>query len=132
MILVDTSVLVNFFKGITNKQVIKLENAIKDKIPFGINNLIYQELLQGARSEKEFDLLKEYLSTQRFYDLKNAKESYEAAAKNYFYCRKNGITVRSTIDMLILQTAMENNLYLLHDDRDFSNIAKILTDLKEY
>ncbi|MEQ6358376.1 hypothetical protein SAMN04244560_00243 [Thermoanaerobacter thermohydrosulfuricus] len=45
---------------------------------------------------------------------------------------KKGITIRSTIDLLIAQTAIENNLYLLHDDKDFSLIAQVDERLKEY
>ncbi|MDN5331959.1 MAG: hypothetical protein PWP45_1184 [Tepidanaerobacteraceae bacterium] len=132
MILVDTSVLIAFFKGVENEKVNKFVEVIKNNIPFGINNFIYQEILQGAKTEKEFNLLKEYLETQKFYDLKQGIKSYENAAKLYLKCRKEGVTIRSTIDLLIAQTAIENNLYLLHDDRDFSLLAQIDNRLKEY
>lgn len=49
MILVDTSVLIAFLKGIENEKVKKFEEAIQNNIPFGINNFIYQEILQGAK-----------------------------------------------------------------------------------
>ncbi|KAA0257652.1 PIN domain nuclease [Deferribacter autotrophicus] len=132
MVLVDTSVLINYFKGKSNEKTEKFETIIQNKIPFGINNFIYQELLQGAASEKEFNLLKEYLSSQRFYELKYGRKSFENAAKIYFRCRKRGITVRSTIDLLIVETALENDLYLLHNDKDFSYIASVISELKEY
>ncbi|MGI1691820.1 type II toxin-antitoxin system VapC family toxin [Thermoanaerobacter uzonensis] len=132
MILVDTSVLISFLKGIENKKVKKFEEIIQNNIPFGINNFIYQELLQGTKTENEFNLIKEYLSTQKFYDLKYDIKSYENAAKLYFKCKKKGITIRSTIDLLIAETAIENNLYLLHDDKDFSLIAQVDERLKEY
>ena len=64
--------------------------------------------------------------------MKNGIRSYEAAANNYFNCRIKGITVRSSNDLIIFQIALENNLFLLHDDKDFCNIAKIVKDLKEY
>lgn len=64
--------------------------------------------------------------------MKYGRKSYEMAAELYFKCRKNGIAVRSNIDLLIAQTAIENDLYLLHDDRDFSLIASIEPKLKEY
>lgn len=54
MILVDTSVLISFLKGIEKEQVRKFEDIIQKNIPFGINNYIYQELLQGAKNEKEY------------------------------------------------------------------------------
>lgn len=86
---------------------------------------MYQEVLQVGKDEREFKLLKEYLSTQRFYDLKNGKESYEKAAELYFKCKKKGINIRSTIDVIIAQIAIENNLFLLHNDKDFSQIALV-------
>ncbi|MGB9812724.1 MAG: type II toxin-antitoxin system VapC family toxin [Thermovenabulum sp.] len=132
MILVDTSVLISFLKGVNKEQVRKFEEVIQKNIPFGINYFIYQELLQGAKNEKEFALIKNYFSTQKFYDLKYGARSYENAAKLYIKCRKKGITIRSTVDLLIAETAIENDLYLLHDDNDFSLIAKVDERLKEY
>lgn len=102
MILVDTSVLISFLKGVNKEQVRKFEEVIQKNIPFGINYFIYQELLQGAKNEKEFALIKNYFSTQKFYDLKYGVRSYENAAKLYIKCRKKGITIRSTIDLLII------------------------------
>ena len=64
--------------------------------------------------------------------MKYGRKSYEMAAELYFRCRKHGITIGSTIDLLIAQTAIENDLYLLHDDRDFSLMASIEPKLKEY
>jgi hypothetical protein len=132
MVLVDTSVLINYFKGNLNEKTNLFEEILQRNLQFGINNFIYQEILQGAATEKEFNILKEYLSSQLFYELKFNTESYENAARIYFKVRKKGITIRSTIDLLIAQTAIENNLFLLHDDKDFTNIAKVFQELKEY
>ena len=103
-----------------------LKAVLERSIPFGINSLIFQEILQGAASEKEHMVLKRYLETQRFYHLKHPLESYASAARIYMDCRKRGVTVRSTIDCLIAQTAIEYDLFLLHDDRDFEAIAEII------
>lgn len=132
MILVDTSVLISFFKGIENEKTEKFENILINNIPFGINSFIYQEILQGASSEKEFKKLKEFLGSQKFYSLKSEKSSFEDASKLYFLCRKKGITIRSTLDVLIAQTAIEYELYLLHDDKDFDNMSKIVKNLRFY
>ncbi len=104
-----------------------LENAI----PFGITSQILQEVLQGAKSPNEFQKLKRYLEFQQFFHPKYMVESYIQASKIYFDCRKKGITIRSTIDCLIAQIAMENNLSLLHNDNDFSEMAKVIP-LKQY
>ena len=132
MILVDTSVLIDFINGVISPHTDKLDAVISERIPCGINSFIYQEVLQGAASEKDFSILQDYLSTQKFYELKNGLESYENAARLYMKCRKSGITVRSTIDLLIVQTAIENELYLLHNDRDFTGIASVIKELKIY
>jgi len=65
------------------------------------------------------------------YELKDKRESYASAAKIYFRCRKKGVTINSTIDCLIAQTAIENNSYLLQNDSDFDNIARV-ADLKMF
>jgi len=131
MILVDTSVLIQFFKGIKNEGAKRFSIILERKIPFGINSLIFQEVLQGAGSEKEYLILRKYLETQRFYHLKDAFASFADAAKIYLDCRKKGITIRSAIDCLIAQTALENDLLLLHEDSDFDLMAKVIP-LKTY
>jgi predicted nucleic acid-binding protein len=47
-------------------------------------------------------------------------------------CREHGITIRSTIDLIIAETALKNDLYILHNDKDYTNMAKIITELKIY
>lgn len=126
MILVDTSVLVDFFKGFKTEGSHKFETVLQRGIPFGINSFIFQEVLQGAASEKEFCLLRKYLSTQRFYHLKHPVDSFVNAARLYMECRKRGITIRSTIDCLIAETVLEHDLSLLHDDNDFVAMAKVI------
>ena len=130
MILVDTSVLINYFKGHETKGTVYLDNLIQNEMPFCINGFIYQEILQGAKDEKEFTLLKSYLKDIPLYSLRLGIQSYENAALLNFRCRRKGITIRSTIDLLIAETAIENSIPLLHDDDDFANMAKVITELK--
>ncbi|WP_304226445.1 PIN domain nuclease [Gracilinema caldarium] len=132
MILLDTSVLINYFRNTNDESVLLLDEIIDRNIPYGICDFVYQELLQGTKSEKEFNILKEYLESLPFYYLNHGKESYEKAALINFTCRKSGITVRSTIDLLIAQIAIENNLFLLHSDKDFDFIATVIKELKIY
>jgi len=132
MILIDTSVLVDYFKGIESRPAKLFDELMENGIPYGINNFVYQELLQGSRTIDEFNTLKEYLETIPFYDLQYGKESYEKAAFLHFQCRRNGITIRSTIDLLIAEIAIENNLLLLHNDEDFDNIGKVIKELRIY
>ncbi len=126
-VLVDTSVLIDYLGGRDSKAARTFQRVLDDGIPFGINSFIYQEVLQGVRSEREFAAAREYLASQTFYVLKDPKESFAAASRICFQCRKKGITLNSTIDCLIIQTAIENNLYLLHRDRDFDSARKVVT-----
>ena len=132
MILVDTSVLVDYLKGLNNISTQALDYVIDSGTPYGINDFIYQELLQGSRTYEEFQKLKEYLETIPFYYLHLGKESFEKAALLNFSCRRAGITIRSTVDLLIAENAIENNLLLLHNDKDFINLAEIVPELKLY
>jgi len=130
MILIDTSVLIGYLKGLKGEPYDKVDVLIDRNIPIGICNQVYQEVLQGAKDEKEFGQLKEFLNTMDFYDLQYGKKSYENAAMLYFKCRKAGVTPRSTIDLIIAQTAIDNHLLLLHYDSDFEKISQVIPDLK--
>ena len=132
MILLDTSVLIDYLKDTKNAATTTLDEIIDGGLPYGICDYVYQELLQGTKTEKEFKKLKEYLESLPFYYLNYGKESFEQAALVNFRCRRAGITIRSTIDLLISEIAIENKLFLLHNDADFDSIAKIITDLKIY
>ncbi len=124
MILVDTSVLIDFLKGQTNEKIQLFDEILSRNIDFGFSSYTFQEVLQGAQNEKEYEQLHDYLSTQIIYFLPEETATYEKAARFYFDLRRKGITPRSTIDVLIALTAIENNLLLLHNDRDFDLMAK--------
>jgi hypothetical protein len=111
--------------GKDNKGTKMFHQILERGIPFGIHHVIYMEVLQGAKTEKDYKTLKRYLDTQTFYNLKKGKESYAEAAKMYFKLRKGGMTVKSTMDCLIAQVAIENDLFLLHGDKDFMRIGKM-------
>jgi len=130
MYLVDTSVWVGLFRQQETEAVHRLREILEHSIPFGISSVIYQELLQGAKGESDYQQLQEYLGSQYFYHPKDEVESYAKAARIYFGCRRQGVTIRSTIDCLIAEIAIEHHLVLLHDDVDFNHMAKVVTDLK--
>ena len=77
MILVDTSILIGYLKGIKGEPYDTFDKIIESNIPFGICLHVYQELLQGAKNADEFELLKEYLDDINIYDLHYGKKSYE-------------------------------------------------------
>ena len=129
MILVDTSVWIDFLQEKKTAQTTRLDEILELKMPFGITGQIYQEVLQGASSEKDFNALKEYFETFRVYAPSHEKDSYLKAAEMFFLCQRKGITIRSTADCLIAQVAREHHLKLFHNDKDFDNIAKVIKDL---
>jgi predicted nucleic acid-binding protein len=129
VVLVDTSVLITFFKGQVNEKAELLKDVLSRDIPFGISSYTYQELLQGARNEAEFNTLKEYLSTQQIYYLKTEASTFEKAARIYFDLRRKGVTPRSTLDILIALTAIEHKLALLHNDNDFDLMSNYIPEL---
>lgn len=130
MILVDTSVLIDFLRGRNNPKTQLLEAILERKLLWGINDFIYQEILQGAKDEKEFNRLKEYFETAPAYPLKFGRQSFERAALLNVRCRNAGVTIRSTIDLLIAETAIENDLALLHNDSDFDNMSRVVQELR--
>ncbi|MGH8718041.1 MAG: type II toxin-antitoxin system VapC family toxin [Burkholderiales bacterium] len=130
MYLVDTSVWIDFLRKRDNPPVARFLELTEQSIPFGITGVIYQEVLQGAETERDFERLRDHLSTQRFYHPHDPVTSYLGAAQLYFQCRRQGVTLRSTIDCLIAQIAIEYELKLLHNDSDFERIANVVSDLK--
>jgi predicted nucleic acid-binding protein len=131
MYLVDTSVWVDYINGKDSPVVEFLDTLLLTPMAVGITDLIYMEILQGAKSEAAFNKLKRYFSTQIFYGFADPQNSYEAAAFIYFSCRRQGITVRSSIDCLIAQCALENELILLHHDKDYKNLEKVIPQLRQ-
>lgn len=127
MILVDTSVLIDYLKGRDAPHTRKLTEIIDRDIPFGICPVVFLEVLRGAATPNDFDLLEDYLGSLPFYDLRDARESAARAAETSLELRRRGLAVKSTIDFLIAQTAIDNDLYLLHHDVDFDRIAEATT-----
>jgi predicted nucleic acid-binding protein len=126
MILVDTSVLIDFFKSSKSEAALRFKLVLEQGLNFGITSHVFQEVLQGAKSEKEYKLLRRYLETQRFFHPKDPVDSFAEAARIFFQCRKKGLTIRSTIDCLIAQIALEHDLLLLHSDQDFHLMANVI------
>jgi len=132
MVLVDTSVIIDWIRGGSSHATILLKGIFANKTPHGISILTYQEVLQGAKSSKEYRELQGYLSTQTIYTLPNDLEFYNKASYYNRMLRTKGITIRSTVDLLIAMTAIWNNIPLLHDDRDFEYFASEISDLRKY
>lgn len=131
MYLVDTSVWVDFFKASPTPPVERLKALLTAGTEVGLTATILQEILQGTADERQFAKYRSYFETQPIYLPKDPIETAVTAARIYFDCRRRGITVRSSNDCLIAQTAVEHNLVLLHNDEDFRRISGVLNELKE-
>lgn len=130
MYLIDTSIWIDYFREVENNSTKKFISIMDRNLPFGITGVIYQEILQGAASERDFTQLKEYLITQRFFQPIDELATHELAAKLFYLCRRKGITIRSTIDCFIAQIAIEHNLILLHNDQDYDRIHSVVSKLQ--
>jgi hypothetical protein len=132
MYLVDTSVWIDYLREKSNQATQYFAGILEKNISFGITGVIYQEILQGAKSINDFKKLTTYLSTQYFFHPADPIYTYESSAKLYFDCRRKGLTPRSSIDCLIAQIAIEHNLILLHNDKDYDLIQQVAPKLALY
>lgn len=117
MILVDTSVWVDYFNGKSTEATKKLDDILSNTIVI-VGDLILAELLQGFKQDKDYQIAKSLLEELEQVQLCNIQYAIKSA-QNYRALRKNGITVRKTIDCIIATFCIENNLALLYSDRDF-------------
>lgn len=122
MLPIDTSVWISVFRDRSSQTRQQLENLIADRDVL-LTRCTQLELLQGSLNEQEWTLLSTYLETQEYVEL--TSHSWQAVARIYYDLRRKGLTVRSPIDCCTAQAALENNLLLIHSDRDFETIAQV-------
>ncbi len=130
MILVDTSVWVDFLRGVNSRQHRILHSLIENEEDIAVTEIILTEILQGIKEDKNYQKVKDYLLEFPIHK-PNGTETYLKAAQIYRDCRKKGKTVRKTVDCIIAAICMENDLTLLHKDSDFE-LIKSCTALKCY
>lgn len=124
MIVVDSSVWIDYFNG-TDTRGTALIDGFLGVEPIVVGDLIYTEVLQGFRNERDAKRAREALDTLIFEPMVG-REIALASSRNYRVLRTKGITVRKTIDMLIATFCIENRHRLLHSDRDFGPMAEHL------
>jgi predicted nucleic acid-binding protein len=124
MILLDTSALIEFLNHTGSPCDMSIETLIQNNADVAITDIILTEVLQGIGADKDYREIKTCLLTFPVITLNNSL-SYIHAADMYRKCRTKGITIRSTIDLLIAQAAIEHDAMLLHNDRDFNAIASV-------
>jgi len=117
VILVDSSVWINYFNGISTWQTDLLDHYLSNT-PVIIGDLILTEVLRGFRSNTDFEKARNFLSALLFRQIGGYNVAIQSA-RNYRSLRKAGVTVRKTIDIIIATFCIIEGLTLLHDDRDF-------------
>ncbi|MDP1697966.1 MAG: PIN domain nuclease [Xanthomonadaceae bacterium] len=117
MILVDSSVWIDYFRGVATPQTDRLD-ALLGTEPLATGDLILVEVLQGFADDKQFKQARKLLTALTLIDL-GGHEIAIQAADNYRALRALGVTVRKTIDTVIATRCIHSGLTLLHSDRDF-------------
>lgn len=117
MVIVDTTVWIDYFTGVANGHSLWLHREL-DCQPLGLVDLILCEVLQGTRSDAAFSEVQRNLSPFHVFST-GGLDVATAAAKNYRMLRDRGHTVRKTIDCLIATFCLREGHSLLHRDRDF-------------
>jgi predicted nucleic acid-binding protein len=117
LILVDSSVWIDYFRGSITAQTEKLDQLLGSE-PLAIGDLILTEVLQGFDDEGQFDLVWKMLTALTVVEL-GGEEVAVQAARNFRKLRNLGVTVRKTIDTVIATRCIESGYDLLHSDRDF-------------
>jgi len=124
LILVDSSVWIDYFKGTVTPQTEKLDGLLGSE-PLAIGDLILTEVLQGFAEERDFEQARKLLTSLTVVDL-GGEDIAIQAARHFRVLRSLGVTVRKTIDVIIATRCIENDYELLHSDRDFDAFVKYL------
>jgi predicted nucleic acid-binding protein len=124
LILVDSSVWIDYFKGTVTAQTEKLDLLLDHEL-LAIGDLILTEVLQGFADEREFNEARKMLTSLTVIELGGLEIAIQAA-KNLRALRKLGVTVGKTIDTVIATRCIESGYELLHSDEDFDPFVKHL------
>lgn len=124
MIVVDTTVWIDFFKAAGTSEDLHLQELIIESQTIALTDLIFCEILQGIGDDDE--VVRTRIHLLHFPILRmDSLGIFEQAATIYRTCRKRGVTIRKTIDCLIAAVCLNNELALFHKDSDFDRIARV-------
>ena len=122
MILVDTTVWIDFFAGRNLGHVSLFQSLIEDSEDICICGLVMTEILQGIRDDLQYSKTKKYLSNLIYIPM--SSDTFILAADIYRSIRKKGVTIRNSIDCLIAAVCIEHKVSLLQNDKDFQKIKR--------
>lgn len=124
MILVDSSVWIDYFRGTPTEEAERLD-VLLGLEPIAVGDLILTEVLQGFRNDREFNQAKKLLTSLAVVELGGQNIAIQAA-RNFRTLRAHGIAVRKTIDTVIATCCIESRYTLLFSDRDFDPFVRYL------
>jgi predicted nucleic acid-binding protein len=124
MIVVDSSVWIDYFSGADTSQAEKLDRTLGIK-PVAIGDLILTEVLQGFRHDKDYKAARSVFDDVTIFDMLGMQMAIKSA-ENFRALRKKGITVSKTADVIIATFCIEQTLPLLFSDKDFKPFVKHL------
>ena len=124
MIVVDSSVWIDFFRGSATPEAERLD-ALLSSEPLAVGDLILTEVLQGFCREKDFNQARRLLTTLDIITL-GGEDIALQAARNYRALRAQGVTARKTIDTIIATRCIEDDFSLLYSDKDFDPFVEHL------
>lgn len=121
MIIVDTSVWIDHFRGKRNRGTDSFSAVIETSDDIAVCGIIMTEVLQGIRSDKEFEITKSVLLNLLYLPI--IKSTFVSASGLYRTIRKQGKTIRSPVDCIVAALCIEHEVTLLQNDKDFEVIA---------
>jgi predicted nucleic acid-binding protein len=124
LILVDSSVWIDYFRGTVTPQTGKLDGLLGHEL-LAIGDLILTEVLQGFADKRDFNEARKMLTSLLVVEMAGEEIAIQSA-RNFRALRNRGVTVRKTIDTVIATRCIESGFDLLHNDRDFDPFAKHL------
>jgi len=126
VIVVDTTVWIDFLEARETSFDLHLKELIEDGTPIALTDIIYCEILQGISPEAKFHRIRDLLRSYPILRVRGLL-TFEHAANIYRAYRKKGLTIRKTADCLIAAVCLEAEAEVYHNDRDFEAIAKATT-----
>ena len=124
MIIVDTSVWIDFLESRETPFDLHLKELIEREETLALTDIIYCEVLQGILDDIKFRHFREVLRSYPIFRVRGL-QTFEQAAQIYRDCRKRGFTIRRTVDCIIAATCLEAGAEIYHNDRDFDAIARV-------
>ena len=120
MVLVDTTVWIDFFAAKSTPEVAELERMLNEEEDICTCGIILTEVLQGIREDEDYQRTLSRFDT--FLLLPMTRQAFLRASELYRSLRRRGVTIRKSVDCMIASVAIEHDIALLHNDRDFDPI----------